>query len=132
MIEIQMLTDKKVLTETLSRVGIANRKKKILFPTAYLYEDKEGKTFIAHFKELFMLTRENAYSNISEDDILRLKAICFCLKNWKLIDVKNEDIEPHNIFIFILPYKEKQDWVITHKFNTKFLNNNIINKDIDQ
>jgi hypothetical protein len=40
---------------------------------------------------------------------------------WGLIKVKDEDlklIEPHNKFIYVLPYKEKVNWVIQHKFNS--------------
>jgi len=120
MIEVKLKADKKVIIETVSRIGIANKKKKILFPSCYFYE-KDGKTYIAHFKELFQLTRENAYNTICEDDILRLKATVFCLQNWCLIDVKPEDIEPHNKYVFVLNFKDKKDWIISHKFNIKNL-----------
>ena len=76
MIEVTLKNDKKVVIETLSRIGIANKKKKILFPSCYLWE-QDDKTYIAHFKELFKLTRPNAYDTICEDDILRLKAVVF-------------------------------------------------------
>jgi hypothetical protein len=126
MIEVILKADKKVIMETLNRIGIANKKKKILFPSCYLWE-QDGKTYIAHFKELFKLTRPNAYDTICEDDILRLKAIIWNLKNWGLIDAKDEDLEPHSKFVFVLPFGDKKDWIISHKFNFKNVSNNIIN-----
>ena len=120
MIEVKLLCDKKVIIETLSRIGIANKKKKIIFPSCYFYE-KDEKIYIAHFKELFALTRENSYNNMCLDDELRLKAVCFCLRNWGLIDVSDEAINPSNKYVFVLPFKEKSQWEINHKFNTRNL-----------
>ena len=120
MIEIKLLVDKKIVIESLKRIGVVNRIEKILYPSCYLFEN-EDKYYIAHFKELFMIVREDAYSNITDDDIARMNAISFCLKKWKLIDVADEDIEPHTKRIFVLPYHEKKDWKISHKFNMRLL-----------
>ena len=122
MIEIKLLVDKKIIVESCSRIGIANKKKKILFPSCYLYE-QDGKVYIAHFKELFALTRENSYNNMCLEDELRLKATIFNLKHWGLVEVDDLTIEPHNKFLFVLPFKEKKDWEISHKFNIKNLYN---------
>jgi len=122
MIEIKLLADKKVIIESCSRIGIANKNKKILYPSCYLYE-KDNKTFLLHFKELFLITRENSYNNVSLEDELRLKAVCFCLRNWGLIDVSDEAINPSNKYLFVLPFKDKKDWIINHKFNVKNLYN---------
>lgn len=122
LLEIKLLVDKKIVSESLNRMGIANKRKKILYPSCYLYE-KDGKNYLVHFKEMFLLTRENAYNSICEDDILRKNAIAFCLKNWNLIDVSDEAIEPHNKMVFVLPFGEKKNWSISHKFNTRTINN---------
>jgi len=122
MIEVKLLADKKVIVETLSRIGIANKKKKILFPSCYIYE-QDDKNYIVHFKELFALTRENSYNNVCLEDELRLKATVFNLKNWGLIEVDDSVIDPHNTFLFVLPFKEKNQWQISHKYNTKNLYN---------
>ena len=120
MIEIKLLADKKVIQESLSRIGIANKKKKILFPSCYLLEDND-KIYLAHFKELFKITRDNAYENLCEDDILRLQSIAWNLKNWGLINVDDSSITNHSKYVFVLPFKEKNQWVISHKFNIKNL-----------
>lgn len=121
LLEIKVLVDKKVISETLNRIGICNKKKKILYPSCYLYSINE-KDFLVHFKELFLLTRESAYNAICEDDIIRKNAIAFCLRNWGLIEVNEELILPHNRFVYVLPHNQKQDWKISHKFNFRTIN----------
>jgi len=120
MLEITPQVDLKVIKETLTRMGIANKKEKTVFPSCYLYE-KDNKYYIIHFKQLFVLMRSNGYNNMSEQDYTRRNAIAFCLKNWGLIDVAVETIEPYNVRIFVLPFEEKMQWNIKHKINFLFL-----------
>jgi len=121
LIEVKILTDIKVIKETLSRMGVGNLKKKILYPSCYLWENC-GKQYIVHFKQLFQLIRETAYNNLSLDDIERVKAIIFNLKNWGLVEVDDSLIQPHRKFIFVLPHNQKNEWQIIHKFNFKTIN----------
>lgn len=117
MVQIEPIADIKVIKETLSRIGIGNKKKHILYPTCYLYPNVED-FYIVHFKELFLLTRPDGYNNLCQDDIERKNSIVFCLEQWGLIKVlEPELIEPHNKFVFVLPHSEKKNWEITHKFN---------------
>lgn len=117
LVKIKPLVDIKIIKETVTRCGIANKKKKILYPTVYLYQNFED-IYIIHFKQLFTLTRPNGYNNLSEKDIERRNSIIFCLQNWKLIEVVDKkEIEPHNEFVFVLSHKDKHDWTICHKFN---------------
>jgi hypothetical protein len=74
---------------------------------------------------MFLLTRESAYNALCEDDILRRNAIAFCLRQWGLIEVDDKQIEPHNKFVFVLPYNQKQEWYISHKFNFRSVNENL-------
>ena len=121
LIEITPIADIAVIKETLSRIGIANKKAKILFPSCYLYE-AFGVYYIAHFKQLFLLTRQDGYNNLSDEDLSRRNGIIFCLKSWNLIDVDETLIEPHDKFVFVLSHKEKHEWTIEHKFNQSMLN----------
>jgi len=121
LLEVKVLVDDKVIKETLNRIGIANKMKKILYPSCYLYET-EGKHYLVHFKQMFLLTRETAYNAVCEDDLLRRNAIAFCLRQWGLIEVNEELITPHNNYVFVLPHNEKLDWQISHKFNFKNIN----------
>lgn len=120
LLHIKPLVDDKVLKETVSRIGIANRKKRILYPSCYIWE-KDGETYLVHFKQLFLLTREMAYNAICEDDLIRRNSIAYCLKNWGLIEVDEKVIEKHDKFVFVLPFEEKDQWVICHKFNLNLL-----------
>ena len=122
LIEVKLKLDDKIIKETLTRIGIANKKEKILYPSCYLYE-KDEKYYIAHFKQLFTLERDSAYENMSEEDIKRRNAIIFCLKQWGLIEVDESKIDPHDTFVFILSHKQKSEWSIQHKYNTKSLSN---------
>ena len=117
LIEVNPLVDVDIIKETLQRCGIANKKKKILYPSCYLYKNFE-KYYVIHFKSMFTITRSNGYSNLSEMDLERRNSIIFCLENWKLIEILNkDDINPHNEYVFVLPHREKHNWEIEHKFN---------------
>lgn len=116
MIEVYPLEDTKIIRETLTRIGIVDKKRKIVYPSCYLYE-KFGKFYIVHFKELFLLNRDSGYNNMSEDDNTRKKSIVWCLRNWNLLDCEDVDIEPHNTFISVVPFKDKGQYEIKHKFN---------------
>lgn len=124
LLEVKPLVDLKVIKETLNRIGIANKRKKILYPSCYLYET-DGQFYLAHFKQMFVLTRDNSYDNICEEDIVRRNAIAFCCKNWGLIEVDSELIEPHDKFVFVLSHRDKDDWRISHKFNFRVLEQTI-------
>jgi hypothetical protein len=115
-IEVFLKADEKVVIETLTRIGIANKKRQILYPSCYLIE-QFGRYYIFHFKELFSLTRVNWYNNLSEEDIKRKNAITYCLKQWGLIEVDESLIDPHDLFVFVLPYDKKNSWCVSHKFN---------------
>jgi len=108
------------IRETLSRLGIANKQKKIMFPSCYMFEE-DGEFYIAHFKELFPLVNDFGKNEISEDDEVRRDMIIKLLGNWGLIE-KVESVQDADKFIFVLPFQNKQDWKITHKINFRKLN----------
>ncbi len=114
-IKINENANDKIIRESLTRMGIQNRKEKILYPSCYLYE-ADGKFFIAHFKELFLL-REKGYDDLTDEDIDRRNAIVSLLYDWGLIDLDG-DFEQLNVvdkYVFVLSYKEKKNWTIKHK-----------------
>lgn len=115
-IEVELLNKKEIINETLTRIGIGNKDKKILYPSVYLFE-RNGKFYLAHFKQLFGLIKDDAYDNLTDSDVRRRNAIIYLLKTWGLIDVDESKIEPHDIKIFVLSHRDKKDWRIYHKFN---------------
>lgn len=117
LLKVVPLVNEKVIKETLMRMGVANTKKKVLFPSCYLIL-KDGDYYLAHFKELFLL-RDGGYNNLSDDDINRRNAIAWNLVNWELIEaIEPEKIEPHDKYIYVIPYNKKDEWRINHKINT--------------
>ena len=103
--------------ETLTRIGVASRKEKKLYQSCHILH-KQGKYYIVHFKELFAL--DGKYANLTVNDVQRRNRITRLLADWGLIHVVNEDfiqdIAPLNQ-IKVLPYKDKNDWILEQKYN---------------
>jgi Bacteriophage translational regulator len=105
--------------ETLTRIGVASKKEKILYQSCHILH-KQGHYYITHFKELFAL--DGKPTDISENDLSRRNAIAKLLQDWGLVKVvNNKQIEePVPIFlsqIKILSHKEKDDWELIPKYN---------------
>ena len=126
LLKIKLLAEKRVVQETLNRMGIANKKKRELYPSCYIYE-KDGEYFLVHFKQLFTMSRDNSYDNINENDIDRRNSTAFCLKNWGLIEIDDKFIKPHDSYIFVLNYQNKNSWKVVHKINLYTLRQNGFN-----
>ena len=102
--------------ETLTRIGVASRKDKKLFQSCHILH-KQGRYFIVHFKELFMLDGKKA--NIEVNDIQRRNTIATLLSDWGLVDVVSGselDCAPLRQ-IKIIPFKEKAQWELCPKYN---------------
>lgn len=102
--------------ETLTRIGVASRKDKKLYQSCHILH-KQGRYFIVHFKELFMLDGKKA--NLDESDIRRRNTIAQLLDDWGLISfVKSEDLMYAPLRqIKIISHREKNDWVLCPKYN---------------
>lgn len=118
MIPIKLIADECLIVETLERIGIINKFEKIIFPSCYLYKDKED-YFLAHFKELILLYNEDAFNNISTVDEDRRNSIAVLLENWDMIDILNDE-DYRTIFVNILPFDVKEDYEIVHKFRIDY------------
>ena len=106
------------IRETLTRIGVASRKDKTLFQSCHILH-KQGRYYIVHFKELFIL--DGKPTNFSENDQARRNTIANLLVEWNLIKLVNTDqtaslTVPLNQ-LKILAYKEKDEWVLTAKYN---------------
>lgn len=104
--------------ETLSRIGVASRKEKILYQSCHILH-KQGRFAIVHFKEMFAL--DGKPSNFSDEDKARRNTITKLLEDWGLLRIVDEDKVDHPRAtlseIKILPHKEKNDWVLVQKYN---------------
>ena len=101
--------------ETLSRIGVASRKERILYQSCHILH-KQGRYFIVHFKELFAL--DGKETNLSENDISRRNTIAKLLSDWGLVEIMGEaePVAPLSQ-IKILSYREKDEWTLETKYN---------------
>lgn len=103
--------------ETLSRIGVASRKDKTLYQSCHILH-KQGKYYILHFKQLFLL--DGKKSDFSDDDRARLNTIANLLHEWGLVDLVDEkkSKEPTAPIsqIKIISHKEKSEWSLIAKY----------------
>lgn len=103
--------------ETLTRIGVASRKEKKLFQSCHILH-KQGRYFIVHFKELFLLDGKKA--NLEENDVARRNTITTLMSDWGLVEIQNnEEAKPLAPLrqIKIIPFKEKDQWELCPKYN---------------
>ena len=104
--------------ETLSRIGVASKKEKTLYQSCHILH-KQGKYYIVHFKQLFLL--DGKTSDFSEEDRGRVNTISNLLAEWGLVSLvderKSEDpIAPLSV-IKIISHREKSEWNLVTKYN---------------
>ena len=114
-VELKEPDDFLKIRETLSRIGVASRKDRILYQSCHVLH-KKSKYYIVHFKELFALDGKD--TNLSENDIARRNTIAKLLGDWGLVNVKGtlEPIAPLSQ-IKIIAFKEKSEWTLETKYN---------------
>lgn len=103
--------------ETLTRIGVASRKDKKLFQSCHILH-KQGRYFIVHFKELFLL--DGKKSNLEENDIARRNTIATLMSDWGLLSIeKPETVKPVAPLrqIKIIAFKDKDQWELCPKYN---------------
>lgn len=105
------------IRETLSRIGVASKKDKTLYQSCHILH-KQGRYFIVHFKELFLL--DGKKSDYTDEDIARRNTIANLLHEWGLLDLvdpekSREHVAPLNQ-IKIIAHKEKDEWTLVTKY----------------
>lgn len=103
--------------ETLTRIGVASRKDNKLYQSCHILH-KQGRYFIVHFKELFLLDGKS--SNLLENDVQRRNTIATLLSDWGLIDVVDKE-QSKNVAplrqIKVISFKDKHNWELCPKYN---------------
>ena len=103
--------------ETLTRIGVASRRDNKLFQSCHILH-KQGRYFIVHFKELFLL--DGKPSNLVENDLHRRNTITTLLADWGLCSIINpelaKDIAPLRQ-IKVISFKDKPLWELCPKYN---------------
>lgn len=103
--------------ETLTRIGVASRKDNKLYQSCHILH-KQGRYFIVHFKELFLL--DGKPSNLMENDVQRRNTIATLMSDWGLltiVDSKQAENKAPLRQIKIIPYKDKHNWELCPKYN---------------
>lgn len=101
--------------ETLSRIGVASKKDKVLYQSCHILH-KKGRYFITHFKELFALDGKEA--DFQDNDLQRRNSIAKLLQDWGLVKIVSEVDEFAPLSqIKIISYKEKGEWDLIPKYN---------------
>jgi|TARA_B110000977_G_scaffold200598_1_gene291719 hypothetical protein len=120
LIEVTLPSEESFLKvkETLTRIGIASKKEQKLFQSCHILH-KQGRYYIVHFKELFML--DGKTNDFSIEDKARRNTITTLLSEWELITPVDptaitEPLAPLSQ-IKILPHKEKGEWELIAKYS---------------
>ena len=105
------------IRETLTRIGVASRKDNKLYQSCHILH-KQGRYFIVHFKELFLL--DGKKSNLEENDVGRRNTIATLMSDWGLLTIENkEQLQPIAPLrqIKIISFKDKDQWELCPKYN---------------
>jgi hypothetical protein len=121
LVEVKLKNDEAFLLvkETLTRIGVASKKDKTLFQSCHILH-KQGKYYVVHFKEMFLLDGKE-HTDFSESDIARRNTIVRLLVDWGLVEIVNKkDLENEEASvgsIKIIPFKEKSQWNLQPKYS---------------
>ncbi len=121
LLEIKLLVDPNVIKETLSRMGIVDKKNKIIYQSCHLLKQFDT-YYLVHFKQLFTLTpSKNGYrgfGNVSLEDIERRNSIALWLIKWHMISVDDmNEIIPHRTKFDIVSHNDAVNYKKVRKFN---------------
>jgi len=125
MLEISSLIEVKLpkpddflkVKETLTRIGVASKKEKTLYQSCHILH-KQGRYFVVHFKQMFLL--DGKKSDFSDEDKGRLNTIANLLHEWELVDLVDENKSKSPVAplsqIKILAHNEKSEWKLVTKY----------------
>lgn len=102
--------------ETLTRMGIANNRDKVLYQSCHILQ-KQGLYYIVHFKEMLKLDGRPVV--ISEEDEQRRDSITWLLEDWGLVEIAQGQRtfmhEMTNNFR-VIGFKQKPEWTLKAKY----------------
>lgn len=115
MLEVRLSSEDSFLKirETLTRIGIANNKKKMLWQSCHILQ-KQGRYFIVHFKELLKL--DGRQVDMTKDDELRRNNIARLLEEWGMLEIITDvEFADENTFR-VLSHAQKSEWKLLYKY----------------
>jgi len=103
------------IRETLTRIGVASKKDNKLYQSCHILH-KQGRYFITHFKELFLL--DGKPSNLTKNDLERRNTIVKLMDDWGLLTTVSAIGETASLNqIKIISHKDKTEWELCPKYN---------------
>lgn len=108
-----------LVKETLTRIGVASKKTNTLWQSCHILH-KQGRYYIVHFKEMFLLDGKSN-TDFSDNDRGRRNTIANLLDEWGLVEIvdKTRTAEPVAPVsqVKIIPFKEKGSWNCEAKYS---------------
>ena len=105
--------------ETLTRIGVASRRDKTLFQSCHILH-KQGKYYIVHFKELFLLDGKASQTQFEESDRARRNSIANMLAEWGLVNLVDPTKSANPVTqpgqITVISFKDKANWQMVPKY----------------
>lgn len=106
------------IKETLTRIGVSSKKDhNVLYQSCHILH-KQGRYFIVHFKELFML--DGKPSTFTQDDRDRRNTIAVLMSDWgllRLAKIPSSDEMTTLKMIKIISHRDKKDWTLLSKYS---------------
>lgn len=102
--------------ETLTRMGIANNKDKVLYQSCHILQ-KKGLYYIVHFKE--MLRMDGRQVEMTEEDEVRRDSIAWLLEDWGLIEIvpgQRTFMKDLTNNFRVISFKQKHEWKLVSKY----------------
>ena len=107
------------IVETLSRMGIVSRTssgKRKLIQSAHILH-KQGRYYIVHFKEMFLLDGREE-TEFTEEDMIRRNTIATRLEEWGLLKIKDKNkVDDRTVYVKVIPFRDKDEWELETKYN---------------
>lgn len=101
--------------ETLTRMGIANSKEKVLYQSCHILF-KRDEYYIVHFKELLAMDGLNV--QMTNEDIQRRDSIAQMLECWGLVKIEEgQKLEPTTNNFRIISFKDSKNWKLLYKYH---------------
>lgn len=106
------------IKETLQRIGIASKKDKTLYQSAFILH-KQNRYYITHFKEMFML--DGRKSDMTHTDYIRRNIIAKLLEDFGLLKIINRDIYDNTrikpmLNLKVLSHTDSKNWKLVPKY----------------
>lgn len=105
--------------ETLTRIGVASKKDQTLYQSCHILH-KQGKYYIVHFKELFLLDGKGSRTVFDDTDKGRRNTIANLLASWGLVElvdpVKSASPVLASNQVMVLPFHLKPSWNLVSKY----------------